>query len=316
MNEPRTYEELAGRVAIVAGGGGGIGRAVSRHLASLGVAVLVSDLGTSTDGQGRTTGPAAGVSQEIIAAGGRAAADHSDISDWPAVDALVRRCLDEFGSVDVVINTAGVIRNGDLTTYSERDWTRHQSVHLDGHLNLLECVEPVMRKQRFGRVLFFTSGSGLLRSSSQLSAYGAGKRAIAALVWRHGTSMPDGVTLNAVAPLAATRMHASRPRDRDETGVWSGADAMPPPEALAPVVAALLLSRLSGRVWYTNGAEVSTVLPPRTVETVHLGSGPDRSELLTAAMSRILVPAAEAGATTGSSLPRLPLSTLFEEGSA
>ena len=298
-------DDVAGSVALLSGGGNGIGREIALEFARRGAAVVVNDLGTSTDGVGRSASASENVADEVMALGGRASASATDVSDEAAVQALTADIVSEFGRLDIMINTAGLIRGGDLTTYSDEEWERHQGVHIGGHLNLLHAALPAMKENGFGRILFFTSGSGLLRASSQLSAYGAGKRAIAELVWSLHRYLPPHVTLNGIAPLASSRMHAERPANRTAE-VWGAPETMPDAATIAPVAAAVVQSELNGLVLYTNGAEVSVIEQPEPIETVHIPDHGARS-VIDSALDSILVPSGAAGLTTGTSLPRFAL---------
>jgi NAD(P)-dependent dehydrogenase (short-subunit alcohol dehydrogenase family) len=309
--------DLTGRVALVTGAGGGVGGAVALELAARGASVVVNDLAVDVSGIGKgDTRPESTVTR-IEAAGGTAVADGTSVADAGAVAAMVERTLGRFGRLDILVEPAGIVTGGPLDQVDQPAWDRLLDVHVGGHLNCLRAALPVMAAQGYGRILNVTSGAGLQRVAAGTTAYGTAKRAIAALTWALGAHPPAGVTINALSPIAATRMIA-RPGSPPAPAAPEGGSAasapldlshMPPAEALAPVVAYLCGERTSwlcGQVVFTNGVEASLVAPPRLIESVHRGAwsadgGPGIGDVVGA----LVTASAQAGVTTGGSMPRL-----------
>lgn len=203
---------LDGRVAIVTGGGRGLGRAHCLALAAAGATVVANDLGAGLHGEETAESPAQEVVAEITGAGGRAVADLGSVTDWAATEALVERTVKEFGRLDVVVNNAGIIRDRMLFAMTEADFDAVVAVHLKGTFALTRhaCAywraaakrgEPVS-----GRIINTTSGTGLFGTVGQAN-YGAAKAGIVGLTTIAALEMRRyGVTANAISPLAATRM--------------------------------------------------------------------------------------------------------------
>ena len=203
---------LDGRVAIVTGAGRGIGREEALLLAKHGAKVVVNDLGGGHDGAGNDTGPAAAVVSEIRAAGGEAVANTESVADWKAAERMVRQAIDTFGALHVVVNNAGILRDRMIFNMDESDVDGVLGVHLKGTFALTRhaCVywreQHKAGKQLHGRIINTSSDSGLLGNAGQTN-YGAAKAGIAALTVIAAKEMARyGVTANAVAPSAITRM--------------------------------------------------------------------------------------------------------------
>lgn len=205
---------LAEKVAVVTGGGGGIGRAAALELARHGAAVVVNDLGTSVAGDGSDTAVAEEVAKEINAAGGRAVPHTEDVADWQGSNSLVQAALENFGRIDIAVNAAGIIRDKMIFNLTEDDWDSVLRVHLKHSFAVTRHTCAHWRKQAkegnpvSGRIVNLTSASGLLGNPGQAN-YGSAKAAIAAFTVITAREMSRyGVTANAVAPLARTRMTA------------------------------------------------------------------------------------------------------------
>jgi len=203
---------LDGRVAIVTGAGRGIGREEALLLAKHGAKVVVNDLGGGHDGAGNDTGPAAAVVAEIKAAGGEAVANTESVSDWNAAARMVKQAVDTFGTLHIVVNNAGILRDRMIFNMDESDVDSVLGVHLKGTFALTRhaCVywreQHKAGKQLHGRLINTSSDSGLLGNAGQMN-YGAAKAGIAALTVIAAKEMARyGVTANAVAPSAITRM--------------------------------------------------------------------------------------------------------------
>jgi NAD(P)-dependent dehydrogenase (short-subunit alcohol dehydrogenase family) len=200
--------KLDGRVAIVTGAGRGIGAALVETMAAEGAYVVVNDVGATLDGSGLEGGPAAEVVGRITAAGGVAKADTTDVTDFAAVEALVRDTARDFGRLDVVVNVAGILRDRMIFNMSEDDWDAVIAVHLKGTFNTSRHAATWWREHRGGqyRLINFTSGAGIFGAPSQPN-YAAAKMGIVGLTMSCANALAAyGVTANCVAPIAATRM--------------------------------------------------------------------------------------------------------------
>jgi NAD(P)-dependent dehydrogenase (short-subunit alcohol dehydrogenase family) len=242
---------LEGRVAIVTGGGRGIGREHCLELARQGARVLVNDPGVGVHGEQGDERPADAVVGDIVAAGGTAIADHSSVTDWESCRAMVQRAVEELGGLDVVVNNAGIVRDRMITSMNEDDFDAVLAVHVKGTFSMTKhacdhwrAVAKAGGTSR-GRIVNTTSGSGMYGNVGQ-SAYGAAKAAIANLTIVTALEMGRyGVTANAISPVAATRMTATAGAPAQGSGEWHRMD----PRNSSPVVA-YLASDASG--WLTG----------------------------------------------------------------
>ncbi|MFD9321298.1 SDR family NAD(P)-dependent oxidoreductase [Streptomyces sp. NPDC060053] len=203
---------LDDKVAIVTGGGRGLGRAHCLALAEAGAAVVVNDLGAGVHGERTGDSPADDVVAEITKLGGRAVANHASVGDWGATETMIADTVAEFGRLDVVVNNAGIVRDRMLFSMTEAEFDAVITVHLKGTFALTRhaCAywrEAAKRGERVaGRIINTTSGTGLFGNQGQ-SNYGAAKAGIAGLTILTALEMRRyGVTANAISPIAATRM--------------------------------------------------------------------------------------------------------------
>jgi NAD(P)-dependent dehydrogenase (short-subunit alcohol dehydrogenase family) len=215
---------LDGKVAIVTGGGRGLGRAHCLALAAHGAAVVVNDIGVGLHGEDTAESPADEVVGEIKGAGGSAIANHGSVSDWAASERLIAAAVDEFGRLDIVVNNAGIVRDRMLFSMTEQEFDAVIAVHLKGTFAMTKhaCAywreaskrgEPVA-----GRIINTTSGTGLFGNVGQAN-YGAAKAGIMSLTTIAAMEMRRyGVTANAVSPLALTRMTEDIASVRDVAG--------------------------------------------------------------------------------------------------
>jgi NAD(P)-dependent dehydrogenase (short-subunit alcohol dehydrogenase family) len=209
---------LDGRVAIVTGGGRGIGRSHCLELAAHGATVVVNDLGVGVHGERDATGsPAEQVVEEIKTAGGTAVADPTSVTDWAGTAALVEETVGRFGRLDILVNNAGVVRDRMLTALSEEDLDTVLAVHVKGSVALTAHACRYWRGvvksggTVSGRVINTTSGTGLRGNVGQVP-YGAAKAAVANLTLIAAMEVARyGVTVNAISPVAYTRMIATIP---------------------------------------------------------------------------------------------------------
>jgi NAD(P)-dependent dehydrogenase (short-subunit alcohol dehydrogenase family) len=199
---------LDGRVAIVTGAGNGLGRAHALALAARGAAVVVNDVGGAVDGRGASTAADA-VVEEITAAGGRAVASRESVARRAGGQAMVEQALDELGGLDIVVANAGIQRDAPYEEYDEQDMHEMLDVHLKGSFWVTQAAYRVMKENRYGRVIFTTSGSGLFGRGNS-PGYTAAKGGIYGLMITLAIEgAPHGVLANAIAPIASTRMTAS-----------------------------------------------------------------------------------------------------------
>ena len=202
MNEIR----FDGRVAVVTGAGGGLGRAHALLLAERGAIVVVNDLGGSVNGAGGDATAAQQVVREIEAAGGQALANFDDIATPSGAQNLIDAATQAFGRVDVLINNAGILRDKTLFKMDPADFEAVVRVHLLGSAWCTRAVMPVMQKQLYGRIVMTTSAAGLYGNFGQ-SNYGAAKLGVVGLMntLKH-EGAKFGICINTVAPVALTRM--------------------------------------------------------------------------------------------------------------
>lgn len=197
--------QFDGRVAIVTGAGIGLGRSHALGLAARGAKVVVNDLGTSTDGQGASDAAQA-VVEEIRAAGGEAMAHGADVSKAAEVEDMVARTMDKWGRIDILINNAGILRDKTFAKMTLEDFRKVVDVHLMGTATVTHTVWPIMREQKYGRIVLTASSSGLYGNFGQ-SNYGAAKAAMMGLMnVLHLEGARDDIRVNTLAPTATTRM--------------------------------------------------------------------------------------------------------------
>jgi NAD(P)-dependent dehydrogenase (short-subunit alcohol dehydrogenase family) len=198
-----------GRVAIVTGAGGGLGRCHAIELAKLGAKVVVNDLGGAMDGTGGSSEAAAHVVEEIKAAGGEAIANGGSVSDARGAKSMVEAAMNAWGRVDILINNAGILRDKSFTKMTMDDFRAVLEVHLMGSVYCTKEVWPIMREQNYGRIVMTTSPSGLYGNFGQTN-YGAAKLSLVGFMNSLKIEgAKNNVFTNAIAPVAATRMTES-----------------------------------------------------------------------------------------------------------
>lgn len=289
------------RVVAVTGGGGGIGAAIAEELGRRGAFVVTMDPLVSVDGSEQLAPSGETTAGRIVAAGGSARATPVSVTDRDGVRSLFEALVEERGGLDAVVNVAGITRPTGFATGSEGDWLDVLDVHLNGYRNVLDAALPIMATAGHGRILGVTSGSGWRPANA--GAYSCAKRAVAALTWQLGRAAPPGVVVNAISPIAATRMvtaalaRAPRPggggRPSTATGGLSLA-SMPTPEQLGPLGAHLVdedLSWCSGQVVFAGGSELAVIDEPRLLEVVRTDGVPSLVHLLHSVTTHALVPA-------------------------
>lgn len=252
-----------GRVAIVTGAGNGLGKAYALGLAAEGCKVVVNDLGVGTHGEeGATKGAAEQVVDLIRAMGGEAVANTDDVADWDAGKRMVEQALDSFGGLHAVVNNAGFVRDRMFFTCSPEEWDAVIRVHLRGHFCTSRHAAEYWRaeakagRQVNARIINTTSGAGLQGSIGQ-SAYSTAKGGIASLTLVQAAEMARiGVTANALAPNARTRMTNTGAFEMD---VKEGEFDVFAPENMAPLVAYLVSEQsngVTGQVFELKGGTI------------------------------------------------------------
>jgi NAD(P)-dependent dehydrogenase (short-subunit alcohol dehydrogenase family) len=251
-------------VVIVTGAGRGLGRAHAIALAAAGASVVVNDLGVENDGRGGSSGPAHEVVEEIRAAGGEAIANGADVADFAQCAALVKSAIDAFGRLDAVVNNAGFVRDRMFVSTSEDEWDAVLRVHLKGHFctSRLACdhwrAESKAGRPVDARIVNTSSGAGLQGSVGQ-SAYAAAKAGIAALTLVQAAELGRyGITANAIAPSARTRMTEGVFADMMKKPE-AGFDAMHPANVSPLVVwlASVASRDVTGRTFEIAGGKLS-----------------------------------------------------------
>jgi NAD(P)-dependent dehydrogenase (short-subunit alcohol dehydrogenase family) len=259
-----------GRVAIVTGAGGGLGRSHALELARRGAHILVNDLGGAVDGNGSSMSAAQRVVDEITALGGTAAPNHDTVATWEGGQAIVQAAVDAFGRVDVLVNNAGILRDKAFHKMDRVMIDAVIDVHLKGALYVTQPAFRVMREQGYGRILSTSSASGLFGNFGQAN-YGAAKAGLAGLtrvLALEGAG--HGIMVNAIAPIASTRM------TEDLLGDLA---AKVSPESVSPLVAYLAHEQCSvnGHIYSVAGGRIARifvgetrgiVLPENTAEAV------------------------------------------------
>ena len=203
-------KRLEGRVAIVTGSGRGIGRGVASLLAEEGASVVVNDLGGAVDGAGTSSTPAEETVQDIRRAGGMAVPCFDSVAEFDSAAKIVQTAIDSYGRVDILCHVAGILRDRMVFTMTEQEWDGVLQVHLYGAFNMVRNVVPHMIDQKHGRIVLFSSVSGL--GASGQANYASAKEGMVGFARALARELaPFNITANAVYPSAATRMMATVP---------------------------------------------------------------------------------------------------------
>ena len=263
-----------GRVAIVTGAGGGLGRLHALALAARGAAVVVNDLGGAIDGSGGAPVAANAVVDEIRAAGGKAIASAASVTDFAAVQAMVDAAMREWGRVDILVNNAGILRDKTFAKMDLADFRLVVDVHLMGAVHCTKAVWEIMRAQNYGRIVMTTSSSGLFGNFGQAN-YGAAKMALVGLMQTLSLEgAKHDIRVNCLAPTAATRM--------TEHLLLAAVLKLLEPEAVTSGLIALVAEDAPTRVILCTGAGSFERAFVTLTTGIHLGLAEDTAERVVA----------------------------------
>jgi NAD(P)-dependent dehydrogenase (short-subunit alcohol dehydrogenase family) len=241
-----------GRVAIVTGAGGGLGRCYALELARRGAKVVVNDLGGAVDGSSGSPNMAQAVVDEITAAGGQAVANHDSVSDRAGAQRMVNEAVSRFGSVDILVNNAGILRDKTFAKMELDDFQKVVDVHLMGSVNVTKAAFAQMRERGYGRIVLTTSSTGLYGNFGQTS-YGAAKLGLVGFMnTLRIEGAKYGIKVNSVAPTAATRM---------TDGLWQPgvSDALAPDYVVPAVIYLCSEDSPSGHIIEAGGTYFARV---------------------------------------------------------
>jgi NAD(P)-dependent dehydrogenase (short-subunit alcohol dehydrogenase family) len=267
---------LEGRVAVVTGAGGGIGREIALAMAAAGAKVVVNDIGASLSGEGADQGPAAKVVAEIAARGGAAAASTDSVSTWAGANRIVQAALDSFGRIDAVVNNAGILRDRLFHKMTVEDWESVIQVHLMGSFYVSRAAATHFREQERGAYVHMTSTSGLIGNVGQAN-YAAAKLGIAALSKSIALDMRRfNVRSNCISPFAWSRMIASIPAETPEAKARVAKLQRMEAGKIAPMavfLAADAAAEVTGQIFAVRANEIFVMSQPRPARSVHRADG-------------------------------------------
>jgi NAD(P)-dependent dehydrogenase (short-subunit alcohol dehydrogenase family) len=266
---------LSGKVAVVTGAGNGIGSEIAKLMAKHGAKVVVNDAGVSASGEGRDPAVARAVVEQIASAGGQAVASDRDVADWDDAHGIIKDAIDAFGRVDIVVNNAGILRDGLFHKMSREDFDTVVDVNLRGVFYVSRAAAPHFKEQQSGCYVHMTSTSGLIGNLGQVN-YGAAKLAVAGLSKLIAMDMERfGVTSNAIAPFAWTRMVATIPTTPENMKRLE-INRRLTPERIAPFVVALASEggrKTTGQIFGVRNNEIYLFSQPRPIRTAHTADG-------------------------------------------
>lgn len=269
---------LVGKVFLVTGAGGGIGRAIAIEAAKAGARVVVNDLGAALDGKRDASAAADDTVAEIRRAGGEAVANGDDVSDADGARAMVRQATDSFGRLDAVVNNAGILRDGFFHKMTVEDFDAVVKVHLYGTFNVSRAAADVMRQQNSGSLIHMTSTSGLIGNLAQAN-YSAAKLGVTALSKSMALDLARwNIRSNCIAPFAWSRMTSSIKVDSPEQEARVNRMKEMSPEKIAPLALYLATDAASdttGQIFAVRNNEIFLMSQSRPSRSVHRASGWD-----------------------------------------
>ena len=267
---------LEGKVALVTGAGGGIGRDFALALAAAGARVVVNDIGTSVKGEGRDSGPAQKVADEIRAAGGSAVASTDSVAEWESANRIVQCALDCFTRLDVVVNNAGILRDRFFFNMSVEEWRAVIDVHLNGSFYVSRAAAPHFKSQESGCYVHMTSTSGLVGNLGQAN-YSAAKLGIVGLSKSIALDMAKyQVRSNCISPFAWSRMIGSIPTETEDQKARVAKLKSMETAKIAPLAVFLASDAardVSGQIFAVRANEIFLMSQSRPLRSVHRAEG-------------------------------------------
>ena len=267
---------LKGKVAIVTGAGGGIGREIALALAAEGVSIVVNDIGVSLTGEGGSESPAQETSGLITQKGGKAVISNESVSSWNGAQLIIKKALDTFGKIDIVVNNAGILRDTIFHKMDPSDWENVINVHLNGSFYVRRAAAPFFREQNSGSFVHMTSTSGLIGNFGQAN-YSAAKLGIAGLSKSIALDMSRyNVRSNCIAPFAWSRMTNSIPSNTDaEKERVERLKKMTPDKnaPLAVFLASEAAKEVTGQIFSARLNELFIYNQNRPIKSIHSENG-------------------------------------------
>lgn len=269
---------LAGKVVVVTGSGGGIGRELALAMAAEGARIVVNDIGASLTGAGRDEGPARRVADEIMSAGGAAAVNTDSVSSWEGAQRIIQCALDEFGRIDGVVNNAGILRDKSFLKMSEEDWRAVIDVHLHGTFFVSRAAGQHFKDQNGGAFVHIVSTAGLIGNIGQ-GNYGAAKMGITALSRTISIEMAKyNVRSNCLSPFAWSRMISSIPVDTQEQAQRVEKLKRMEANKIAPLATFLVsdaaaAASVTGQIFCVRANEIFLMSQSRPLRSVHQSEG-------------------------------------------
>lgn len=266
----------SGKVVVVTGAGGGIGREIALEYARSGAHVVVNDIGVSLAGDGGSAGPGSETVNLIKELGGQAVLDSNSVSSWDGGRAIVQTAIDAFGRLDVVVNNAGIIRDKIFHKMSEDDWVKVIEVHLNGSFFVSRAAAEQFRKQESGAFVHLTSTSGLIGNVGQAN-YSAAKLGICALSKSIALDMERyNVRSNCLAPFAWSRMSQDIPAETDAQKARVELLKQMTPSKNAPLAVFLgsdAAAAINGQIFVVRNNEITLLSQARPVRSIHRDNG-------------------------------------------
>ncbi|PIT77853.1 3-hydroxyacyl-CoA dehydrogenase [Limnohabitans sp. B9-3] len=273
MSQARMVE---GKVVVVTGAGGGIGRDIALAMAREGAKVVVNDIGASVSGEGNDAGPAQAVVNELKALGAEAVANTDSVSEAASAGRIIQTALDTFGRVDVVVNNAGILRDRFFHKMSVDEWDAVIKVHLYGAFHVSRAAATHFKEQGSGNYIHMTSTSGLVGNLGQAN-YAAAKLGVAALSKSIALDMQKfNVRSNCISPFAWSRMIGSIPTETPEEQARVERIKQMTPAKIAPLAVALASdssAHVNAQIFAVRNNEIFLMSQPRPVRSVHRSEG-------------------------------------------